>query len=215
MPELESERPIRVLLVDDHALLRDGLREMMECEEDIVVVGEAGSGAEALAVAPRLEPDLIVLDVEIPGEDVAETVRRLRAEVPQTRILILSMHDDPVVVQNLLGLGISGYLLKSIRRQDFLAAMRSAHQSGKRVVLSISRSSLDQLNSPNHSLLSSREQEIINLVARAMSNAQIASQLYITEGTVKRHLRNIFMKLGAVSRIDAVNKAAVARHRRP
>jgi DNA-binding NarL/FixJ family response regulator len=210
---MESERPIRVLLVDDHALLRDGLREMMECEEDIVVVGEAGSGTEALAVAGHLDPDLIVLDVEIPGENVADTVRRLRADLPQTRILILSMHDDPAVVQNLLGLGISGYLLKSIRRQDFLAAMRSAYHDGKRVVLSISRSSLGQLNDPNHSVLSSREQEIMNLVARAMSNAQIASQLYITEGTVKRHLRNIFVKLGAVSRIDAVNKAALARHR--
>jgi DNA-binding NarL/FixJ family response regulator len=204
----DEDRRTRVLLVDDHALLRDGLREILRMEDSVVVVGEAANGQQALAAVTALYPDVVVLDVEMPGDDVTTTVNRILRAAPYTRILVLSVYDDATVVKELLALGIRGYLLKSINRHDFLAAVLGVHHDDERVVLSISRESLRRVNGGvQNGLLSQREREIMNLVAGAMSNAQIAHRLAITEGTVKRHLRNIFSKLGAVSRIDAVNKA--------
>ncbi|MEV4636618.1 response regulator transcription factor [Actinoplanes sp. NPDC049548] len=206
----ETEASIRVLVVDDHALLRDGLRELLDAEDDIVVVGEAGDGDQAVAAALALRPDVIVLDIEMPGPAVTVTIDRLRQALPQLRILILSMHDDPAMVQRVLSLGVNGYLLKSVKREEFVGAVRTAHRDPERIILSISRQSLQQVNSVPSDVLSPREREIMALVAVAMSNSQIANRLYITENTVKRHLRNIFTKLGAASRIDAVNKAKLA-----
>lgn len=206
---------IRVLLVDDHALLRDGLREILRTDAGITVVGDAGNGQQAFAAVVALRPDVVVLDVEMPGDDVTTTVGRILKAVPDSRILVLSVYEDPTVIQGLLTIGIRGYLLKSVTRHDFLAAVRGVHRDDERIVLSISRDCLRRVSgSSQDGVLSQREREIMRLVAGAMSNAQIAHRLAITEGTVKRHLRNVFTKLGAVSRIDAVNKA-VAAHQMP
>ncbi|OLB79489.1 MAG: DNA-binding response regulator [Actinobacteria bacterium 13_2_20CM_2_71_6] len=207
---LPPDRPIRVLIVDDHALLRDGLRGILEAENDIVVVGEAGNSEQAVAYVAATTPDIVVLDVDIPGDKVTATLTRIQLRSARTKAIILSIYDEPMVVQELLAMGVRGYLLKSVNRQDFVAAIRGVYQDDQRVVLSISQQSLQQVNGARVNLLSDREREVIMLVAGAMSNAQIATRLRITEGTVKRHLRNIFTKLGAVSRIDAVNKAAAA-----
>lgn len=200
---------IRVVLVDDHALMREGLREILTAQQDITVVGEAGGSSAAVAVVATVKPDVVLLDVEMPGDDVTVTVRKMKAASPSTEIIILSMYDSRHLVQSLLALGIKGYLLKSVAGEQVVAAIRSAMADKDNIVLSISAQSLSHAAEPDD-VLSEREIAVLQLAASAMSNIQIASRLSLTEATVKRHLHNIFTKLGAVSRIDAVNKA-VAR----
>jgi DNA-binding NarL/FixJ family response regulator len=201
---------ITILIVDDHALLREGLREILEAQDDMVVVGEAGDSASAIALVAEKRPNVVLLDVEIPGEDVTTTVSRIRALSSDSKVIILSMYDGPQLLRSLLAVGVRGYLLKSVHRQELVTAIRSAHSDNGRVVLAVSRESLAQAQEPSSDLLSAREREVLELTAQALSNTQIASRLSLTEATVKRHLRNIFVKLGAVSRIDAVNKATAA-----
>jgi DNA-binding NarL/FixJ family response regulator len=207
----EADGRISVLLVDDHALVRDGVCEILRTQADITVIGEAEDGATAIAVAADRQPDVILLDVEIPGSEVTATVGALRRRSPRSRILILSMHESGPLVRALLSAGVCGYLLKSSRWQELMAAVRAVHLDPERIVLGVSRDSLGCLGpEPADGTLSAREREVIELVARALSNGQVAARLGLTEATVKRHLRNIFAKLGAVSRLDAVNKAKAA-----
>ena len=138
------------------------------------------------------------------------TVRRMHSASPRSKVVILSMYDGPKLLKSLLMLGIKGYLLKSVTRHELVAAMRGARTDDDRVLLSVSSESLAKVHAAEPAVLSDRERDILELVASAMSNAQIASRLRLTEATVKRHLRNIFGKLDAVSRIDAVNKAIAA-----
>jgi DNA-binding NarL/FixJ family response regulator len=201
---------ITILIVDDHALVREGLREMLELQEDMTVVGEAGDSASATALVAEKRPNVVLLDVEIPGEEVTTTVSRIRSLSPGSKVIILSMYDGPQLLRSLLAAGVRGYLLKSAHRQELVTAIRSAHADDGRIVLAVSRESLAQAQEPSSGVLSAREREVLELTAQALSNTQIASRLHLTEATVKRHLRNIFVKLGAVSRIDAVNKAAAA-----
>ncbi|MEV0899237.1 response regulator transcription factor [Actinoplanes sp. NPDC049802] len=208
MPQAPDQ--ITIMLVDDHALLREGLREILEAQDDLVVVAEAGDSASALAQAAEKRPSVILLDVEIPGDDVTTTVRRLRTAAPESKVIIVSMYDGPQLLRSLLVEGVRGYLLKSVHRQELMSAIRSVHFDPGRVILAVSRESLAQAQESSSDLLSAREREVLELTAQALSNTQIASRLGLTEATVKRHLRNIFVKLGAVSRIDAVNKAAAA-----
>jgi DNA-binding NarL/FixJ family response regulator len=201
---------ITVALVDDHALMRDGLREILETQPDIAVVGEAGDSETAIGVVGEHQPRVVLLDVEIPGGEVTTTVGRIHEVAPHTEIVILSMYEGPHLLRRLLSLGIRGYLLKSVTRQELVSAVRNACASDGRVILSVSRHSLAQPQATTVGELSRRELDVLELAAQAMSNAQIATRLYLTEATVKRHLSNIFTKLGAVSRIDAVNKAIAA-----
>ncbi|MEV7967010.1 response regulator transcription factor [Sphaerisporangium sp. NPDC088356] len=201
---------ISVAIVDDHALFREGLREILEAVEDMGIVGEAGDSSSALALVEETRPDVVLLDVEIPGDEVTETVTRIREISPQTQIIILSMYDGPQLLTRLLVAGICGYLLKSVHRHELIAAVRSVHEDPARVVLAVSRHSLAQVKGPPAGVLSSKEQEVLQLAAQALSNGQIARCLGLAEATVKRHMRNIFVKLNAVSRIDAVNKALAA-----
>jgi DNA-binding NarL/FixJ family response regulator len=199
---------ITILLVDDHTLVREGLREILETQSDLRVVGEAKDSDTTMALVDEMKPDIVLLDVEIPGADVTTTVKEIKNRSPQSRVIILSMYEGPQLVQALLTAGIRGYLLKSVHWQELVVAIRAIRADGDRIILGVSRESLGagQQEAPSVRL-SAREAEVLDLVAQALSNGQIAARLQLTEATVKRHLRNIFVKLGAVSRLDAVNKA--------
>lgn len=212
----DAER-VRVAIVDDHTLFRVGLREIIEDQYDMEVVGEAGDSDGALALLSELRPDVMLLDVSIPGQDVTATVKSVRELSPATRVVILSMQDDADLVRELIVLGVRCYLHKSASWDELMAAIRMAHLSTNRVMVAVSPETLTQMSGGREepiaaqaNQVSARELEVLELVAHALSNAQIAAKLGLTEATVKRHLHNIFVKLGAVSRIDAVNKAVAS-----
>ena len=201
---------IRVVVIDDHLLMLEGLIQILDSYDDLEVVGIAGDSDSALAILSEKKPDVALLDVEIPGDEVTTTVTRIRKISPETKILILSMYDGPELIGNLLQLGISGYLLKTATRHQLVAAIRGAYTDEGGIVLFVSRQSLVQIQHAGSTTLTAKERDVLQLVAGAMSNAQVGCQLSITEATVKRHLHGIFVKLGAVSRIDAVNKGVAA-----
>jgi DNA-binding NarL/FixJ family response regulator len=197
-----------ILMVDDHALVREGLREILQTQGDMRVVGEAADSTTTVVLAAEQQPDIILLDIDIPGDEVTSTVNQIRSCSPRSQVIILSMYESPELVQALLAAGVRGYLLKSIHWQELVVAIRAVRTDSDRIVLGVSRESLRYAQpEPAAGTLSARELEVLGLVAQALSNGQIASRLTLTEATVKRHLRNIFVKLGAVSRLDAVNKA--------
>jgi DNA-binding NarL/FixJ family response regulator len=202
-----------VIVADDHTLLREGLRELLLTDPAFVVVADAATGPDVVARAGEHLPDLLLLDVQMPGPGAKAVVEQVRAVSPDTKIVILTMHDDPALVRQLLDSGASAYLLKTVARAELLATVHAVTRSADTVVLSVSRRTLGQLErepEPAPSPLSPRELDVLRGVARALSNAQLAAELFITESTVKRHLTNIYAKLGASSRVDALLKARAA-----
>ncbi|TXS06459.1 DNA-binding response regulator [Streptomyces sp. col6] len=202
---------VRILVADDHTLLREALCDLLRSEPGFEIVAQAGNGEDAIRLAAAHRPDVVLLDIEMPRNDPPATVRRLLQGDPGLRIIVLSMYDGQQLVQELLHLGISGYLHKSTGRETLISAVRSREGGGELRTVTVSVSP-DSLRAPQQAPdsaggLSDREAEVLTLVAQAMSNRQIAVKLGIAEGTIKRHMRNIFTKLDAVSRIDAVNKA--------
>ena len=203
---------ISVVLVDDHALFREGVAELLASDQTFDVVAQGSTSAEALALVTEHHPDVVLVDVEMPGPGAPATVGRLRQEHPDTRVIVLTMHDKPELVRELLDQGASAFLVKTITRLELMAAVRSVVTSRNNVLLSVSRRTVNQLdNQPLNMALSARELEVLRLAALALSNAQIGKRLLITEGTVKRHLTTIYAKLGATSRVDAIRKAIAAR----
>ncbi|MGH3934065.1 MAG: response regulator, partial [Pseudonocardiaceae bacterium] len=199
------------VLVDDHTLFREGLAELLASDTIFDVVAQGSNSADALALVAQHRPDVVLVDVEMPGPGARETVSRLRQEHPGTQVIVLTMHDKPELVVELLDQGAAAYLVKTIARQELIAAVRSVVTSRGSILLSVSRRTINQLDKPHSKVrLSARELEVLELTALAMSNAQIGRHLVITEGTVKRHLTNIYAKLGAVSRVDAIRKATAA-----
>lgn len=202
---------IRILIVDDHGLFREGLRELLTAHASLSVVGEASDYREAVAAVAALDPDVVLLDVGIPGGHVTSAVRELRRPGSRPHIIILTMYDDPTLLHRLLTLGIRGYLLKTASRQQLVSAILATRGAADdQVTLSVSRVSLTSPAGAAPDLLTGRELAVLMRAAKALSNGQIARELALTEATVKRHMRNIFAKLGAVSRMDAVQKAAGA-----
>lgn len=198
---------IKVLLVDDHALFREGVAEIFDAEEGMEVVGVAANGQEAVELTAEVKPDVVLMDVEMPLMGAEQAIRQILCTSPSSKILVLTMYDEPRLVRKLLKLGAHGYLVKNATREELVAAVHTVHRVEDRIVLSVSRSTADRLEGSEQSVLSSRELEVLLLIARAMSNSQVASRLHISEGTVKRHLTNIYAKLGVCSRADAANKA--------
>lgn len=201
---------VSILVVDAHVLVRDGLRRIVEEHSDLRVVEEASSGYEAVAVAAEKQPEIVLLGVDVLDDDDAVTVNRIRQVSPGSRTIVLPMTDNPRVLRRLLAIGIGGYLSKSATRQGLVAAIRYARHNNGTVLLAASAEVFAEAEDAEPDLLSTREREILELAAEARTNSQISRELHLSEATVKRHLRNIFSKLGAVSRIDAVNKAVAA-----
>jgi len=197
------------MVVDDHTLLRETLAAVLDDEPDLTVVAQAGDGDEAIALAARARPDVVLLDVQMPGTPATTVVEQITKRLPTVKIIILTMHESAPVLQEFLRIGVAGYLHKGVSRPYLTSVIRSTSSPDSRVAISVSlRGAAGRL--AERPALSDREIEVVTLVARAMSNRQVAHQLQIEEATVKRHLRNIFRKLDAVSRVDAVNRAVAA-----
>ncbi|MDP8951710.1 MAG: response regulator transcription factor [Actinomycetota bacterium] len=201
-----------MLLADDHTMFRQGLKEMLQTDEEIEVVGEAENGEEAVSLARRLNPDVVILDIEMPVVGAREALPRLTELSPAPRVVIVSMYDDPRLVHELVELGASAYLVKSASLEELLTAVHTARSpeepSDENVVLVLPREALERLDEPGTKRTpSARELEVLLLVARGLSNRQISHTLRLSEATVKRHLANLYPKLGAGSRGEATRKA--------
>ena len=198
-----------MLIADDHAMFRRGVGEMLSTDEGIEVVGEARNGREAVALAEELRPELVLLDVEMPLMGAREAMKRMLANPLAPRVIIVTMHDEPRVVRELIGLGASAYLVKSATMEELHEAVHNAARSlmgpGEDVVMVAPPSVLEEREEADG--LSGRELEVLVLVARGMSNHQIAASLHLSEATVKRHLANVYPKIGVSSRGEAVRVA--------
>jgi DNA-binding NarL/FixJ family response regulator len=196
------------MLVDDHALVREGVRQILEKEPDITVVGEAERGDLALELLNSLQPDVVLLDVRMPGMSGIETTRRVRAAFPKIRVLILSAHADFAV--EAFRAGASGYVLKSARSIELVAALRSVF-SGSTVIQGALAEGLSIFESGGRSrgmdLLSPREAQILQLIARGLTNRTIAREIGVAPRTADQHVHNIFVKVGVRSRAEAVRYA--------
>lgn len=205
-----SARPaaprIRVVLVDDHTVMRAGTRRILEDEPDIEVVGEAGDGIEALRLTDELAPDVIALDIGMPGMDGIRMCQALRQRSNAPRVLILTGHDKEVYVRALHQLGVQGYLLKSAGPDELAQAIRSVY-AGQEVFSSGIARFLRQDGVSGAPRLTRKEREMLAAVAQGRKNHEIAAEQSITLNTVEFHMRNLFMKLGATSRADAVMRA--------
>jgi DNA-binding NarL/FixJ family response regulator len=208
----QADRLITVVIVDDHALFCDGITELLRTEPDFEVVAEGRHGGDAVALVALHRPDVVLLDVAMPGPPPLVTIPRIHATCPATRVIVLTMHDDPDLVRGLMALGTSAYLVKNVSREQLFGAIRTVARDGRQTVLAASKDSLGRLGRPDavRSTLTHREQEVLELAAQALTNAQIGAKLFLAPGTVKRHLTSVYRKLGAVSRIDAINRAAAA-----
>lgn len=189
-----------VVIVDDHGLFREGLQALVSRDPSLVVVGQGASSDEALSLVARYTPDVLLLDVEIPGDHAATTVRAIRRRHPKIVIVILTMHADRILAAQLIDAGASHYLVKTVSSTELLKVVRTA------VVAPGSGRRARPACGPDR-ILSARELEVLRMVSLAYSNNEIARQLSLVEGTVKRHVSNIFEKLNATSRMDAVRRA--------
>jgi DNA-binding NarL/FixJ family response regulator len=196
-----------VLLVDHQTLFREAVFNALNLEDDVTVLGAVELCDDVTAVVEGHIPDIILLDTALPSE-ISASVIRLGQKFDSCRIIVLTEHEGPNLLRDLLTLGVSGFLTKNITWLELTAAIRSVMAREGRVILSIAKASPTGVSREVLNVLSPREEEVIGKVSQGLSNYQIATRLNIAEGTVKRHLYHIFVKLGAVSRIDAVNKYA-------
>jgi DNA-binding NarL/FixJ family response regulator len=209
--------PISILIVDDQALFREGLRTLLSVQPEFEVVGEAGNGEEALRLAANLQPAVVLMDLRMPVLDGVSATRRMRSLLPNCRVIVLTTFDDDEFVFDGLRAGAVGYLLKDVSSDKLYEAIRAAARGEYFLLPSITTKVMEEFArlselvpepvEPVVDTLSAREMEILNLVATGASNKEIASNLVIAEGTVKNHLTNILSKLGVKDRVQAVLKA--------
>jgi DNA-binding NarL/FixJ family response regulator len=207
-----AAEPLRVLLADDHAILREGVRLVLEAQPDITVVGEAGNGAEALALAHRLRPDVVVMDIAMPDVNGLEATRRLRAELPEVQVVVLTMHADREYVTQVVQAGAAGYVLKQAAAQELVRALRAAragdaflHPAATRALIGDYLRRVDDEGPADG--LTPREREVLRLVARGASNRAIANDLGISVKTVEAHRANLMAKLDMHDRTELVRYA--------
>lgn len=210
---------IRVLIADDHTVFRHGLRQVLELEPDIEVVGEAANGEQAVELARRLRPDVVVVDITMPVLNGIETARRIKQDRPETGVVMLTVHDSDEYLLEAIAAGINGYVLKDVEPDALVDAVRSCARGNgylhpamaARILARLGASialQLPQMRPQSRRLgeegLTPREFEVLELLARGASNREIAKQLYISASTVKNHITSIFRKLGVSDRTQAV-----------
>lgn len=209
--------PIRILIADDHALLRQGIRNFLSLESDFEIIGEAADGEETISRAHELRPDILLLDINMPKGNGIEVATRLRETHPEIRILALTIHDDENYMMKMIQSGAAGYLLKDVEPSMMVQAIRRVHAGESFVEPSLTAKLFRGITdreaqkpapqAPGMSesdKLSAREIEVLRLIGRGMSNAEIARELYLSEKTVKNHLTNIFRKIQVSDRTQAV-----------
>jgi len=200
---------IRILVVDDHQVVREGLRHMLELEADMEVVGEANGAKEALTQVESLSPEVILMDIKMPGVDGIELTRQLKEKQPFCNVIMLTLYDE--YLAEAIEAGAVGYLLKDVKREELVKAIRAVHQGRSSLNLSLSRDHLAELTAPVESkqqaYLSERELAILRMIADGVTTEEIANQLFLSQATVKRSVRIIFEKLGVRNRSEAVSEA--------
>ncbi len=209
--------PIKIMLVDDHNLVREGFAKMLELEDDFVVIGQAASAEEALSKAVKLKPDIILMDIKLKDINGIEATRLIKQKIPEAEVIILSMYDEEEYVREAVRAGATGYVLKDITQEELIRNIKIVYSGGSYIQPSLARKVLRELagegsktsSSTKSSIktLSEREIEVLQLVADGKSNKEIASILTISEKTVKAHLRSIFRKLEVGDRAQAVATA--------
>jgi len=200
---------IRVLVVDDHPVVREGLMAVLEDTKEVQVVGEAGSAEEALSSVERTRPDVVLLDLELPGINGVDAIPRFSASTARPRVIVLTAYDTEERVLASLKAGAAGYVLKGAPASEIAQAIRAVAGGGSYLTPRVAARVVAQVNAPKRSSgLSARERQVLRLVARGRSNKQIAGELVITERTVKFHMTSILNKLGADNRAQAIAIAA-------
>lgn len=206
---------IRLLLADDHAVVRSGLRLLLEAQPDLVIVGEAENGEEAIRRTAELQPDVVLMDIEMPGMNGIEAARRIKAQSPETSVLALTMYEDDQYFFEMLRAGASGYVPKRAAPDELATAIRAVSRgevflhpslAGRLVQDYLQRRDVEE-QEPTADDLTPREQEVLTLIAQGLSNAEIADQLVISAKTVDRHRENIMRKLNLHNRVDLVKYA--------
>lgn len=203
-PDMAKPDVIKVVVVDDHPVVRDGLRGMLEGQADLEVVGDAADGLEALAVVARCRPDLVLMDLRMPRLDGVEATRRLTAAYSGVRVLVLTTFDADAEIVRAVEAGATGVLLKDAPREELFRAVRASARGEPTFPMAVTARLLTRLSRPQQDPPSERELEVLALVARGLTNRAIGRQLAISEATVKTHLVHLYGKLGVSDRTSAV-----------
>lgn len=208
-----AEKQIRVMVVDDHAVVRGGLARFLMVHPDLDLVGEAESGEEAVLLAQRLHPDVVLMDLKMPGMDGVAATRLLREKCSGCRVIVLTSFAEDGMVQGALQAGAIGYLLKNVTVAELAAAIRQAHAGRMTLSSEATEALVHSTTQPvvHGDELTEREREVLALLVEGMSNQEIADKLFLGIGTVKFHVRNIYSKLGVDNRVAAVT-LAMQRH---
>lgn len=199
--------PIRLLIVDDHPVVRNGLHGMFAGDPEFEVVGEAADGAEAVAYTQSLAPDVVLMDLRMPGMDGVAAIRKLTALASPSKVLVLTTYDTDSDVLPAIEAGATGYLLKDTPRAELLRAVRAAARGEAVLSPAVATKLLGQVRAPAKDDLSKRELEVLALIAKGATNREAAAQLFISEATVKTHLLHLYAKLGVSDRAAAVATA--------
>jgi DNA-binding NarL/FixJ family response regulator len=207
--EWAQHMPIRVVIADDHNVVRKGIRELLADESDIEVVGEARDGHEAIDLALALRPNIVLMDINMPVLSGVEATRRIRAQAPDVRVLVLTAYADAPYIDGLLEAGATGYLLKTAEDREIVRAVRVAAAGQAIIDPAVAPHLLARLTSApiQADALTERELEVLRLAARGRTNKQIGADLAISDRTVQNHLAHIYVKLGVASRTEAVTAA--------
>jgi len=204
-----SADPIKVLLADDHTMFREGLAGLLASYGGMEVVGSSPNGEEAVALAERTRPDVVIMQVQVPFEKARAILARMRAVRPPPKVVIVTMFESPRYLRELMSLGASAYIIKSASTRHLIGAVRAAvfDPKGENVVVGMPRGMLEEAREGSGGVLSARELEILLLAARGLSNHDISEKLYLAEATVRRHLANTYSKMEVSSRSEATRKA--------
>jgi DNA-binding NarL/FixJ family response regulator len=197
---------IRLMLVDDHAIVREGLRALLDDEENFTIVGEAANGDEACKAVGRIQPDIVLMDLKMPGMTASDAIRVIRAAHPHVKVVALTSYADDSQVRDIVAAGAQGYILKDVTKSDFISALRTVASGQTWLHPQAQRSLVDQLRhrpSDPFALLTQRERSVLALIARGRSNRQISEELNLTEGTVKGYVSTVLAKLKLEDRTQA------------